>query len=331
MAAWVKVFRPCQIDVYTCKFVTPGSLQIGGYRRFCFRNTPSLGRSFRYLIRLLFSHGNLFRPSRFLFSLIPAGDSLRFSPVARVIVESRLRQYQGNNEQRETTLKQLFTEAGCDAGRLTEQSVEGSKLPNVICTLPGDTGKVIIVGAHYDHVREGDGVVDNWSGASLLPSLYQSLNLQPRHHTYIFIGFTDEELGEIGSSFYAREMTKEQVAVTDAMVNMDTLGLAPTEVWVSHADKKLTGILIYLAKLLNTPLAGENVDQIGSTDSVQFSARKIPSITIHSRNQKNWDERILHTSKDRIAAMNLDDYYESYRLITAYLVFLGSALSAPLS
>ncbi|PYX03200.1 MAG: Zn-dependent exopeptidase M28, partial [Acidobacteria bacterium] len=37
-----------------------------------------------------------------------------------------------------------------------------SKLPNVICVLPGSSDKVIIVGAHFDRVSEGDGVVDNW-------------------------------------------------------------------------------------------------------------------------------------------------------------------------
>jgi hypothetical protein len=29
----------------------------------------------------------------------------------------------------------------------------------------GSSEKVIIVGAHFDRVAQGDGVVDNWSGA----------------------------------------------------------------------------------------------------------------------------------------------------------------------
>ncbi len=60
----------------------------------------------------------------------------------------------------------------------------------MICVLPGNSEKVIIVGAHFDHVSDGSGVVDNWSGASLLPSLYQALKDHPRKHTFIFIGFT---------------------------------------------------------------------------------------------------------------------------------------------
>jgi hypothetical protein len=78
-------------------------------------------------------------------------------------------------------------------------------------------------------------------------------------------------------------MTKEQVAATDAMVNMDTLGLGSTQVWACHADKQLTGALVFLAKQMNLPVAGANVDQVGTTDSEGFSARKTPaSRFIHS-------------------------------------------------
>jgi Zn-dependent M28 family amino/carboxypeptidase len=251
-----------------------------------------------------------------------ATNGIRCKPVSREVVEMRLRRYGGDNREREITLKQLFVEAGCDNQHITEQSVKGSKLPNVICALPGTSDKVIIVGAHFDRVSEGEGVVDNWSGASLLPSLYEAIKLEPRKHTYIFIGFTDEERGEVGSHFYVRQMTQEQVAATVAMVNMDTLGLAPTEVWASHSDKRLSGAIAYVGKQLNIPVTAVNVDQVGSTDSVQFAARGIASITIHSLTQETWNAHILHTSKDKFSAMKLDDYYQTYRLLSAYVAFL---------
>ena len=130
---------------------------------------------------------------------------------------------------------------------MSEQPVKYSKVPNVICVLPGVSDRVIIVGAHFDRVSTSDGVADNWSGASLLPSLYESVKIEPRQHTYVFIGFTDEEQGLVGSRFYARKMTPEQVAATDAMINLDTLGLAPTEVWAHRSDKRLTRALIGVA------------------------------------------------------------------------------------
>ena len=254
-----------------------------------------------------------------------SAETLRFNPVSRAVVETRLGKYNGNDNQREASLKQMFVEAGCDDQHLSEQPVKGSKLPNVIGVWPGSSDRVIIVGAHFDHVSAGDGVVDNWSGASLLPSLYEAVRTEARKHTYIFLGFTDEERGEIGSRFYAHQMTKEQAAATDAMVNMDTLGLAPSEVWASHSDKRLTGALAYIAKELNLPVSGVNVEQVGSSDSVQFSERKIPSITIHSLTQETWNAHILHTSKDKLSAMNLDYYYQTYRLLAAYLVFLDQS------
>jgi putative aminopeptidase FrvX len=255
-------------------------------------------------------------------------QTVRFNPVSREVVETRLRKYTGNDKQREATLMKMFAEAGCNDQNVSEQPVKGSTLPNVICILPGSSDRAIIVGAHFDHVPDGDGVVDNWSGASLLPSLYEAVKIEPRKHTYVFIGFTDEEHGEIGSRFYARQMTREQVAATDAMVNMDTLGLAATEVWASHSDKRLTGALFYIAKQLNLPVTGVDVDQVGSTDSEQFAERKIPRITIHSLNQETWNARILHTPKDKLSAMRVDDYYQTYSLLAAYIVFLDQVLSA---
>ena len=263
------------------------------------------------------------------YLLVNAAESVRFNPVSRQVVEARLKEYSGSDKQREEALKQMFAEAGCDDQHLTEQVVKGSKLPNVICVLRGDSEKMIIVGAHYDHVSAGDGVVDNWSGASLLPSLYQAVKVDPRTHSYVFIGFTDEEKGEVGSHFYVRQMSEEQVASTDAMVNMDTLGLAPSEIWVSHSDKKLTSALASVASKLKLPVTGVNVERVGSSDGEQFSARKIPRITIHSLTQETYNARILHTSKDRLSAIRFDDYYQTYRLVAAYIAYLDQFLATP--
>jgi peptidase M28-like protein len=257
-----------------------------------------------------------------ILTAVSAGQDLRFYLVSQDIIEARLARFTGKDKQREETLRQMFKNAGCDDQHLLEQSVRGSKLPNVICTLPGSSENTIIIGAHFDHADKGDGVVDNWSGASLLPSLYEAVEREPRKHTYIFIGFTDEERGEVGSHYYAKQMTKDQVALTDAMVNMDTLGLGPSEVWTSHSDKALTGALVYISNKLKLPLRGMNVDQVGTTDSEQFAERKIPRITIHSLTQETWNAHILHSSKDRLSAIRLEDYYQTYHLVAAYISFL---------
>ena len=73
---------------------------------------------------------------------------------------------------------------------------------------------------------------------------------------------------------------------------------------------------------MNLPIAAVNVDQVGSTDGEQFAKAKIPRITIHSLTQETWNADILHTSKDRFSAIRLDDYYQSYRLLSAYVALL---------
>lgn len=262
----------------------------------------------------------------FCMALCCAGaraQSVHYSPVTREVIQARLREYGGKDAERESKLKAMFAEAGC--ANLNEQAVKGSKLPNLICVLPGSGERTVIVGAHYDHVNEGQGVVDNWSGASLLPSLYEALKPKPRKHTYIFIGFTDEEKGEVGSHFYAHQMTKEQIAATDAMVNMDTLGLAPTQVDGSHSDKELTTALLGLARSMSLPAKVFNIpEEVGSTDSDKFRERKVASISIHSFTQEAFDQHILHSSKDQLSAVRLDDYYDTYKLVGAYLAYLDN-------
>jgi hypothetical protein len=125
----------------------------------------------------------------------------RFALVGSETVQRRLDLYKGNDSTREAALLKLFAQAGCPTASLSEQLVPHRKQPNIVCVLPGSTPEVIVVGAHFDHVPQGDGVVDNWSGASLLPSLFQSLNNSPRKHTFIFVAFSGEEEGLLGSAF----------------------------------------------------------------------------------------------------------------------------------
>jgi hypothetical protein len=243
----------------------------------------------------------------------------------RNVIEDRLRQYAGLNPARAITMMKLFAEAGCSGERLEEQPVNKAEAPNVVCRLPGAGNGVIIVGAHFDRVPAGEGVADNWSGASLLPSLYQSLSSMPRRHTFVFISFTGEEMGFVGSNFYANQLTENEAARVKAMINLDTLGLGPTEIWVSDSDPGLVEKLTVVAAELKLPLRGMNVDGTGDSDGRPFKSRDIPVITLHSVTAGNL--KILHSAEDNFASMKLDDYYDSYRLIAAYLAALDSALA----
>src|SRR5712692_4994954 len=125
-------------------------------------------------------------------------QKIEYDKVAPSILEERLHRVTDKNAEREQVLRELFENVGCAQGQLIEQRVKGSRTPNVICTLKGTEEDSIVVGAHYDKVSNGHGAVDNWSGASLLPSLYQGLTSKARRLTFIFVGFTDEESGLVG-------------------------------------------------------------------------------------------------------------------------------------
>jgi Peptidase family M28 len=254
----------------------------------------------------------------------PAPSPASYAILTREALIDHLKQFSGSNKDREQRVRNWFLQAGCPESQLTEQKVSWGEPPNVFCMLPGETSSIIVVSAHFDYVNRGEGVVDNWTGATLLPAFASTLRQISRRHTFVLISFTEEEGGLVGSEYYVKHLTPEQRGRVAAVINLDTLGLAPTEVWVSHADPELVRILNGVANLLKLPLGGVNVDNIGSTDSESFAPYKIPRITIHSVTQNTL--RILHSPLDRFSAVHQDDYYDTYRLLTAYLVYLDGYL-----
>jgi len=166
-------------------------------------------------------------------------------------------------------------------------------------------------------------VVDNWSGASLLPSLYQGLQTKPRRLTFVFIGFTAEERGLVGSKFYVSQLTKQRRETIHAMVNLDSLGLSDTKVWLNYADKKLAEGAFRVARSLHLPLAVVNVEHVGSSDADSFREKKIPCIDFHSVTQETLP--VLHSPQDKLSAIHLPEYQHSYAFLAAYLAYLDAA------
>ncbi len=113
---------------------------------------------------------------------------------------------------------------------------------NVVGILPGSDPKLkdetIIIGAHYDHLgrggegslapREGEihhGADDNASGVAGLLELariFSSQQPRPRR-TIVFIAFSGEEEGLLGSNYYVNHPIVP-LANTVAMINMDMIG-----------------------------------------------------------------------------------------------------------
>ncbi|HNY42861.1 MAG TPA: M28 family peptidase, partial [Bryobacteraceae bacterium] len=204
-----------------------------------------------------------------------SAQGLRIEFTANDRLRQRLAANPEKNKARMETLEALFAESGCKDRQLQRQSVRGHALPNVICTLPGTGEGTVVVGAHFDHVEIGSGAVDNWSGASLLPSLYEGLAKSPRTLTFVFAGFTEEESGLNGSRYFVQQWKREKRPLPLAMINIDTIGLTPTKVGVSTSDKRLVDILWRLSQAMKLPLMGMNAERVGTSDHEEFANAKI--------------------------------------------------------
>ena len=249
-----------------------------------------------------------------LLLLASTAAQVRFYPVPKDTVIERLSSAPVKNEDRQQALLKMFGDVGCKAEL---QPIKHSKSANVICTLPGSSADAVIVGGHLDKVERGKGIVDDWSGASLLPTLYESLKTFPRRHTFIFIAFADEEKGLVGSRYYVHEMSPESRLHAKEMINLECLGMNITEVWASHSDPKLLNELAAVSKAMKIDVKAVNVEKVGTADSESFAALKIPRTTIHSVDQKTLS--VLHSDQDTMKAIHPDLYYDSYRLIAGYL------------
>jgi len=113
---------------------------------------------------------------------------------------------------------------------------------NVVGVLPGSdpalAGQAIVIGAHLDHLGRGpfgslsperageihNGADDNASGVAALVLVARRLAAGPHPgRTVVFVAFTGEEIGLLGSSFYVQHPSVP-LDSTVAMLNMDMVG-----------------------------------------------------------------------------------------------------------
>lgn len=249
---------------------------------------------------------------------------LGFTLVGPAVIQQRVNAAPRKLADRKTEIEALFREVGCDGDRLIEQPVRRSQAPNLVCTLAGETDSEIVVGGHFDSIELGMGAVDDWSGVVLLPSLYQSLKNTLRRHRFVFVGFAGEEQGLFGSREFVRQLGREEIRRIRAMINLECLGAGPPEVWARRANPHLLDAYAAVASAVHVEVRGMNVDDLGDDDSHAFLNAGVPVLTMHSLTRETWP--ILHSKRDTLTAIHPDDYYTTYRLAAAYLVYLDSTL-----
>lgn len=114
---------------------------------------------------------------------------------------------------------------------------------NVVGYIDNNAPKTVIIGAHYDHLGLGgegslfrgdtaeihNGADDNASGVAVMLQLAERLiNLENPQSNFLFIGFSGEEMGLLGSNYFAKNPTIDLQKV-NLMINMDMVGRLNTE------------------------------------------------------------------------------------------------------
>jgi Peptidase family M28/PDZ domain len=171
---------------------------------------------------------------------------------------------------------------------------------NVSAYLPGTTNEYVIIGAHYDHLGLGGqfslapsmtgqvhpGADDNASGTSGVIELARYFSKQPKQKRGIlFLTFAGEELGLLGSAFYANN---PQIPLENAvgMINLDMIGRpkgGKLFIGGSGTGSTFKAILAQLIpKHAELKVDWADGPQAGSSDHTSFIAKRVPSLFFFS-------------------------------------------------
>jgi alkaline phosphatase isozyme conversion protein len=97
------------------------------------------------------------------------------------------------------------------------------KSTNVMAVKRGLSPQEIIVGAHYDSSKKGEGADDNASGVAVLLELAQRVQAVETPYSVRFIAFGAEEYGMEGSYYYAVHLDPDELKNIIGMINLDSV------------------------------------------------------------------------------------------------------------
>ncbi len=218
------------------------------------------------------------------------------------------------------------------APAVAHAGIEAADVKNVVGVIPG-TGalatQAVVLGAHYDHLGLGgmgsmepdsagvvhNGADDNASGTAALLEAARLLAGRdaPARRTMIFVAFTAEELGLIGSSHYADHPVAPHDS-TIAMINFDMVGRLRSDTLLAIG----MGSAEELPALLDSVNAAHGFvllrsdDPYGRSDHSTFYTRGVPAThfftNVHEDYHRTTDDwqRINSAGITRIAGLAAD-------------------------
>jgi aminopeptidase YwaD len=167
---------------------------------------------------------------------------------------------------------------------------------NVIAMQPGTDkalrSEYVVIGAHFDHLGRSTfdamdpqakdairhGADDNASGTAAVLELARRFHAAPARRSIIFVNFSGEELGDLGSEYFVDHPPVPLDSI-DAMLNFDMVGRLRNDrliVYGVTTAAEMRGI-VDSANALQPPLAITALgDGFGPSDHASFYAKKIP-------------------------------------------------------
>ncbi|HEV3341460.1 MAG TPA: M20/M25/M40 family metallo-hydrolase [Pirellulales bacterium] len=170
-----------------------------------------------------------------------------------------------------------------------------AEVKNVVAVLDGEgphADETIVVGAHYDHLGLGgdgslaagvkevhNGADDNASGTAALIEVARRLASRPEKlpRRVVFLAFTGEERGLIGSARYCRDPLVP-LDKTIAMLNMDMVGrLADDKLVIQGVDTatEFGPVIDHLAERYGLTIT-KQPGGFGPSDHASFYPHKVP-------------------------------------------------------
>ncbi|TNE49795.1 MAG: M20/M25/M40 family metallo-hydrolase [Bacteroidetes bacterium] len=196
------------------------------------------------------------------------------------------------------------------------------KSRNVAAYLDNGAPYTIVIGAHYDHLGLGhdhnsrdvnpvgkvhNGADDNASGTAGVLELarYFANNGIKEQHNFLFLCFSGEELGLIGSKKYTESPTIDLTKVS-FMLNMDMIGRL-------NDEKRMVvggvGTSPTFVPLLNGMETGLTIKQdsagIGPSDHTSFYLKNIPVLFFFTGQHEDY-----HKPSDDVEKVNFDGQKE---------------------
>lgn len=165
---------------------------------------------------------------------------------------------------------------------------------NVFAVVPGRDASLraeyVIIGAHFDHLGRSTtgaldpeagniihpGADDNASGTAAVLALAGRLKRAPTKRTVILVNFTGEELGLLGSAYFADHAPVPLTSV-QAMINFDMIGRLRSDKLIVYGVATATEMPEVLAKANTGGLKLNAVgDGFGPSDHASFYAKDLP-------------------------------------------------------